>query len=129
MKFKPILFSLFVVLIFLIIVGLQFLTSSDFVALLVGYGLFAVNIMTMAFLGLLVVKSGQDPEFTKYRSVALLLGMFKFAILVIGLYLSLIYFRLSGIHLGGGALAALVVILWVYTTQYLKSFVGPSPQR
>ena len=126
MKFKPVLFSLFVVLVLLVVIGLQFLSSEEFTALLVGYGLFALNIMTMALLGFLVVKSGQDPEYTKYRSVALLLGMFKFMVLVLGLYLSLIYFKLSGIHLGGGALAALVVILWVYTTQYLKSFARPS---
>ncbi|SME91241.1 hypothetical protein [Pseudobacteriovorax antillogorgiicola] len=121
MNFKPILMSLGFVGLVILVGGLQFLKPLEALALMIGFLLFALNIMTMGFLALMTVRASKGQVSRAQKPLALLLGLFKFAILVLGLYLSLIHYKLPGIYLGCGALLALVVILWNYTTQYLKS--------
>lgn len=121
MKLKQVSLTLVVVAVGTLAVGSQFLSGEQSLALFLGFLLFSLNILAMSYLASVAMKSMNGSLTRSTKLVAGLLGLFKFSLLVGGLYLGLIYYNLSGVHFGAGALLALLVILWNYATGYLKS--------
>ena len=103
------------------VISANFFHGKEQISILLGFGLFSLNLMLMVFLSDLAVRSTRGESLTVNKFLVFGIGFVKFALLVLGLYLSLIHYKLPGVYLGGGALVALVLVLWGFTTNYLRN--------
>jgi len=110
----------------LLISGFVLITShmSWTLAFLVGYAMFTANVYAITAISSLLVLAISDKtdaaDLKRMRLVALLVGGLKLIGLMLGLYLALVTFRLSGFVFGVGALSSLVVMTGLFSVRYLK---------
>jgi hypothetical protein len=110
----------------LLISGLVALVATTVTAIgfFTGYGLILFNLLALTFLSRLLVDAVKSQGSDHGRHVKWLgigLGLIKFCVLMLGLYLVLGYFRLPAIAFASGALAALVAVTVGFATRYLKN--------
>ncbi|NRA65773.1 MAG: hypothetical protein HRU19_14885 [Pseudobacteriovorax sp.] len=100
----------------------SFLDLKSYLASLIGYILFSINLMILTWLsGVAVAQvSGNKGFIMPRKSLIFFLAGLKFVGLVAVLYLSLVYYSLPATYFAFGALVSLGVYLFLYMTEYLK---------
>lgn len=102
------------------------------IAFLVGFGMFTANVYAIATISsLLVTGISQSPAYNTKRSktIGMVIGAIKLVVLMLGLYLALVYFRLPGIVFAAGAFSALVILVGSFSIRYLKQLGQPSGNK
>ncbi|MFW7378307.1 MAG: hypothetical protein ACOH5I_05840 [Oligoflexus sp.] len=100
--------------------------STWAIAFLVGNILFTANVYAISAISSMLIQSmggSQDrspAELKRMKKLGLVIGSLKLLGLMLGLYLALVYFRLSGLAFAIGALSSLVMLTIMFSIHYLK---------
>ena len=105
-----------------------FLPPDQMKGVLGGFALFSANVWILAYLAKLIFQVIAVSNSTVQRSTigfALGLGMIKFILLAVALYVMIVTFKLSGLMVFLGSMIALVFLCSYFVVTYLK-FLGKS---